>query len=325
MLFVDTRWRAGTGGIQRYAEEVILRLGHGWRDLERRGSPYSVGDFMLRSRRALRASDVLYSPGFNAGITPARQVVTVHDLIHLTHASGAAAAKHVFYEKVVRPAARRSGVVLTVSETSRIAILDWLRDPSVRVINTGNGCSRTFSESGPAFYSRSGYLLYVGATRSHKNFDVLLQALAIRPDYQLIIVSHDIAGIRKRAALAGVGHQVQIFSNISDRDLAALYRGSQGLVFPSLLEGFGLPAVEAMRCGKRVAYWVGCAPLSEIVGRAGPRVENAASAEEWAAAMDDLMNEVSVDMSELLRRASRYEWDSVAARVRRELPLPQGE
>ncbi|WP_162138947.1 glycosyltransferase family 4 protein [Gryllotalpicola ginsengisoli] len=260
---------------------------------------------------------MVYSPGYNAGLSRARQIVTIHDLIHLQHPTGSGAAKRAYYDRVARPAIRRAAVVMTVSETSRDAIVEWLADPAVAVENVGNGCSEVFSPDGPSSPAVRDHFLYVGAIKAHKNFDVLLRALSLRPAYRLAVVSSDSDEAKRRVAEAGLDGRVRVTSRVSDPELASIYRGSIAVLFPSLLEGFGLPAVEAMRCGKRVAYWHGCASLAEIVADEGPAVGDAQSPEEWANAMDRLLD--PADVNRLLSCASEYSWPRVAANVRRVL------
>lgn len=105
-----------------------------------------------------------------------------------------------------------------------------------------------------------GYLLHVGVLSAHKNPHGILAALARlrreRPIPALVSVGPYQAtpGVRERLlALAeetGVADKLIVLDRgVSPRDMAALYRGSRGLVFPSLTEGFGLPVIESLACG----------------------------------------------------------------------------
>ena len=107
---------------------------------------------------------------------------------------------------------------------------------------------------------------------------------------------------------------------VPDHLLAALYSAARMLVLPSLDEGFGLPAAEAMACGTPVAA-SSAGALPEVVGEAGvffdPLNEDMmASAIERLLTRDDL----HARCSELgLERAKRHRWSTVAGKVFSEL------
>jgi hypothetical protein len=142
-LYVDTS-RIGLHGIGRYSREVVDRLDGDWLDLGQRLRRPLVIDAVNPKRMSLRPSDTVYGPGFNAGLTRATQLLTVHDLIHLRVKSEGSRLKTLYYERIVRPAIRRAGSVFTVSKTSADELDEWLADDSIDVINTGNGVSSAF-------------------------------------------------------------------------------------------------------------------------------------------------------------------------------------
>src|SRR5690606_27922148 len=69
------------------------------------------------------------------------------------------------------------------------------------------------------------------------------------------------------------------------RHLAALYRGAAATVMPSIIEGFGLPALESTACGVPVIFWHGCETVAEVVGDRGWALESWRDAAEWGRAM----------------------------------------
>ena len=263
-------------------------------------------------RMSLRTGDTIYSPGFRAGISRATQILTIHDLIHLKDPVEYSRAKWAYYEFCVKPAVRSAGKVFTVSQTSSVAIREWLGD-EVEVIDVGNGCSDSFVEEGRRDNSAKGALLYVGGLHPHKNVSVLAGALRLRPKQRLLVVTSDVA--KARTIFRDVQSQVEFRSGVSDEELASLYRGASGLLLPSTVEGFGLTALEAMKCGTPIAYWSGCSSIAEIAKGTGAAVSTAMDAEEWADAFDLLMSERVPDIPDL----SRYNWDYVGARVSSEL------
>jgi glycosyltransferase involved in cell wall biosynthesis len=207
--------------------------------------------------------------------------------------------------------------VLTVSETSAELIREWLADDRIEVRNAGNGCSDIFFHES-ASTREPGRYLYVGNLKKHKNVDVMLKALAIRPNVMLTAVVGDEAAARQIFSSAGLMSRVQVLSKVSDAELVGLYRRSAALLMPSTLEGFGLPAAEALAAGTPVCFWKGCASVAEIVGQSGIAVEDAHDPEEWAAAIDRV-DSLRLNTLERTRVQNSYSWSAVAQKVQEHL------
>lgn len=228
------------------------------------GNPTAVSSALRPGWLRPRKSDLIYSPGFGTGPSRARQLLTVHDLLHLREESvGVRAAAHrQYYERLVRPAAIRAGAVITVSRYSAHALRDWL-GPQVEVHNLGNGCSPQFCPAGPAASAPRPYALFVGNFKPHKNAEVAFKALARMTEWSLVAVVNDEERARRVATDSGL-QQLIVHTGVTDQRLAELYRGAKCLIFPSLEEGFGLPVVEALRCGTPVVYYEGCESVASI-------------------------------------------------------------
>lgn len=313
---VDDRYR-GAHGIGRYAAEVLPRLTVDWEPLGLDGSPHSPVD-AFRPLPGLHVGALVYSPGYGALVRAPRQILTVHDLIHLRMPWPGRAKFAAYYAGPVRRTVRRAGVVLTVSETSAREIREWVRDDAVQVVNAGNGCSAAFRPDGAAEASADPYVLFVGNTRAHKNLDVVLRALPGAPGVRLMTVvpADEVAVVRRRAAELGLTDRVTPLHGVDDDRLAALYRGAAATVMPSTLEGFGLPALESVACGVPVIYWRGCEAVAEIVGDRGWALKRADDPGEWGEAV--------VAAAESRRRvdpprADAYDWGRTAAIVSRVL------
>lgn len=315
MLYVDTRWR-GDHGIGRFAREVTSRLSTPFTPLSEHGRPSSPQDIVSFERMRLRALDLLYSPGYNSGPTRARSILTIHDLIHLDDPEQASIAKRTYYELIVKPTVRKAGIVLTVSDSSRVRIAEWLADESVEIRVVGNGSSQAFSPGASVAPHSDPHFVYVGNLRPHKNVPVLLEALALRPDYRMTMVVADVADARALAARYGVSAQVDAITGIDDRALAQLYRNATATLFPSRLEGFGFPALESYLCGTPVVYWAGCASIAEISSGSGFAVDECASGDAWATALDEAVeNRAALLQTPAAEWRKRFDWDAVARRV----------
>lgn len=307
-LFVDDRYR-GAHGIGRYAGEVLPRLRPQWHALALGGTPHSPLDAFRRLPPAAR-DGLVYSPGYGAFVRSPRTILTIHDLIQLQVAWPERAKFVAYYNGPVRRTVRTAGIVLTVSETSARAIREWVRDDGVQVVDAGNGCSEAFVADGPAEHATDPYVLFVGNFRSHKNLDVVLRALAVTADVRLwaVVPQREVAAASARAATLGIADRVDWLYDVADARLAVLYRGAAATVMPSIIEGFGLPALESIACGTPVIFWRGCEAVAEVVGDRGWSVGSDRDADEWA---DALIAAVGAQRR-VEPPAGAHDWDTTA-------------
>ena len=167
------------------------------------------------------------------------------------------------------------------------------------------------------------YVLCVGALQPRKNVPLAIEAYARLmgrgTDCELVIAGGDRGGRLDvldailRTRLTG---RVHLVGHVEDDELPALYSAARALVFPSLYEGFGLPALEAMACGTPVIA-SNTTGLAEAVGDAGLTVDPR-SAEELAEALgrvldDDALRERLVAAG--LARAAEFTWARGRART----------
>ncbi len=183
---------------------------------------------------------------------------------------------------------RMADRIVTVSEASRRDIAAWSGVPAdrIRVITEGPDPvfrTRGRDSDGAAVLARIGiapesrFLLYVGGLSPHKNLLRLVEAFAegAPPDVKLMLVGDvqdvfhtHVPQIREAIAQHELRERVILAGFVPDAELVQLYRRAYALILPSLLEGFGLPAVEAMACGTPVLS-SNAGSLPEVVGEAG--------------------------------------------------------
>jgi glycosyltransferase involved in cell wall biosynthesis len=124
------------------------------------------------------------------------------------------------------------------------------------------------------------------------------------------------AELKALVAELKVGCQVVFTGFVPDEELCRLYNTCTLFVMPSLDEGFGLPAIEAMACGRPVIVSSGNS-LEEVVADAGLTVDPH-NVEELAAAMDRLFSREDLRRSlgeRAIRRASEFSWETAARQL----------
>jgi glycosyltransferase involved in cell wall biosynthesis len=173
---------------------------------------------------------------------------------------------------------------------------------------------------------RFKYILYVGNFKPHKNVNRLLDAFAQLdyPDLRLLLLTGNPAPpVLAYLRALGIEERVHFTGYVDDHRLAELYRGALLLVQPSLMEGFGLPPIEAMACGTPVVV-SHLTSLPEVVGDAGVFVD--------PLDVSGIRRAIgrTIDDSDLRRqmisagimRAALFRWDDVAQKVSRVLGVP---
>jgi len=198
-------------------------------------------------------------------------VITVHDLSFELLPELEERFDGWALRRFVPVSARRARVIFTVSEWTRQDILRRYHVPPERVLVTLNGVSSEFRPDGPR-PNRPPYILFVGALRPRKDPLNAVEAFSRLEglDLRLVMVGPDkglyprVESLIDRHGLTG---RVELKGYVTGHELAAMYRGAECVLLPSLYEGFGLPVVEAMASGTPVvATNVGAIP--EIAGDA---------------------------------------------------------
>jgi len=210
--------------------------------------------------------DVLFSAGYTApAILPCRSVVAIYDLSFLRHPEDFSWLSALALRALVPMAARRADRIVTLSQASMREIVAELGIPEkkVRVIYPAAGeC-----ESGPnggilndvrgRHGLRGRSILTVAASHPHKNLCRLVEAYSSLREEGLIEHQLVLAGLKGRdhPRLTSLIRQLSLEGEvivtgwIPERDLASLYAAADLFVLPSLFEGFGIPALEAMSHG----------------------------------------------------------------------------
>ena len=284
--------------------------------------------------RALKV-DLIHSLGNYGPAEPlARSLVTVHDLLPFFDGEIVPGAYFRMRARaldiLMRRSLQRADGIIAVSEFTRTLLLErypFVRG-KVRVIYNGTpglrGSSRTdAAEFRERYGIRGPYILAVGIYPPHKNVERLISAFALLKEsaqipHQLVLAGApgpDAAALVRRAA-CGSTQSVVFAGFVPDQDLSALYSSAELFVYPSLMEGFGLPLLEAMKHRVPVAC-SNSGPLPEVAGNAALFFDPREVA-EIARAMRRLMDDRDF-RSQLIergvRRAERFSFRASAEQM----------
>jgi glycosyltransferase involved in cell wall biosynthesis len=279
--------------------------------------------------------DVLHVQFTAPPFCPCPMVVSIHDLSfeHLPQTFNRRSRTQL--RLTVRHSARRATKILTLSEHTRRDVIDTYEIEPDKVTAIPLAAPAHF---GPIKDDKElqrvrhnygidrDYVLAVGSIQPRKNLVRLVKAYAALRGahtgnrYPQLVLAGKCGWLYDETFRAleqtGVKDSVVLTGYVPETDLPALYSGALCFVYPSFFEGFGLPPLEAMKCGAPVI--VGDATsLPEVVGDAALKVDPY-DVSAIAAAIDGLINnsELRRELSvKGLRRAKMFDWKDTAQRT----------
>jgi glycosyltransferase involved in cell wall biosynthesis len=266
---------------------------------------------LFREARRLQA-DVIHGPDFAVPyLVRYPSVMTLHDLSPWMDATWHRAAGRVRKRTPLLLERGAATMVITPAESVRRAAIDRFKLDPDRVVAIAEAAASWLQ---PVKHdgAYAPYFLFVGTLEPRKNLPALVDAWReVRRDYAVDLV---IAG-RRRADAPAIAEEpgLRMVGEVADGELAGLYSGSVAFVYPSYYEGFGLPVLEAMRCGAPVI-------ASRAVAEAGGDAPlYAADAREIAAAMRALLGDAALRAQACersLARAAEFSWERTARQTR---------
>lgn len=276
--------------------------------------------FLMRLKPDLVHFTVPHRPIFYFG----KNVTTFHDLTllriynsdknwliyHFKQLVG-----HFAYKQV----ARTSTVIITPSKFTKKDLISFTKKASGKISVTYEGTDFNPANSKPYETGFKRFIMYLGNQSDYKNIkrlgDAHQELLKKYPDLGLVLV-----GGKNKAALANESYFTKAgYKNISftgfvdDDKVAWLYQNTEAYVFPSLLEGFGLPALEAMSCGAPIAS-SSASCLPEVYGDAAHYFDPL-SVPDMGRAIDEVMSDSKL-RAKLIKngysRVKNYSWLKMA-------------
>jgi glycosyltransferase involved in cell wall biosynthesis len=247
-------------------------------------------------------------------------VLTIHDLTFLHEAPREGREREIGRKlAAIRRKAHRAAAIVTDSQ--------WVADDirrhvaldgrPVHVVPLGIAPPSPVAASRPAYVPEGRFLLSIGNSLPHKNFHVLLDLLERLPDERLVIAGKKQTPyggfLEREVARRGLTGRVVMPGEVSDPDRQWLYEHCEAFLFPSLTEGFGLPVLEAMQCGRPV-FVSRATSLPEIAGEHGFYFD-CYDAAAMAAVLADGLHRFRADRDaaeRLKRHAAGFSWAAMA-------------
>ena len=263
---------------------------------------------------------IIISTTHHALPTAKQQIITIHDLRPYFFPD--TLLQKIYFRYYLPHVLKKIAGVLTVSQATKDLIVKHYRVSGLKVYVVHN-CVDTSRFTPVPLSEKNPYLLMVGANWRHKNAHEFLQMHQFWADqYTVKIIIGNKVYRQYLSDLCAKYHltdKVQFLSYVREDELVTLYQGASALVYPSLMEGFGIPPLEAIACNTPVI--VSDIPVfREIYGNAAIYVQ-LGNADSWRNAFHELENPVklAVKMAYGKRKLLDYTGEIMCMQLRQAL------
>lgn len=295
-IFINGRFLTKTiTGVQRYAHELLRQIDlqlppniqiicltppeaftpPSWENIKIRTVGRNHGNLWEQLDLPFHAhGELLFSPANIGPFHYRNQIVTLHDAAIFAVPNSYSLAFRMKYRFIFRQLAQNARHILTVSHFSQKELAHWLKISPQRFSVVPLGADHLDRvTANPQILSKyhlekDNYLLVVASQSQHKNLTTVFQALqSIQREIQVVVTGGSFDDIFQMQKKRWMPKNIQTLGYVPDEALKALYENALGLIFPSAYEGFGLPILEAMRCGCPVLC-SNAASMPEVAGDA---------------------------------------------------------
>lgn len=284
---------------------------------------FFINIFQLQKVAIKNKVDVLLYQNY-VPLFPDKKVKTIayiHDFLFIDYPQFFTLAENVVYRLMVY-LAHKADHIVTISNSEKQRIVRCLSISEDKVSVVYHGVSDAFKQYGEIekknirlkYNLPEKFILYLGRINARKNISVLVESLKdISMDIPLVLIGkkdHKSFDIDKCAKENGVDSKIILLGYLPEEDLVKILASATIFCFPSYVEGFGLPPLEAMRTGTPVITTNGTS-LPEVCEDAviyfAPH-----DSKELAIAIEDVLNndELRTDLIKRgLRQSAKFTWD----------------
>ncbi|MBA3899473.1 MAG: glycosyltransferase family 4 protein [Bacteroidetes bacterium] len=241
----------------------------------------------------------------NINNTGLAKIVTIHDLIFLSHPKLYPYFDRKVYNLKFRKSCQSADIVIAISESTKLGLMDYYKIPEAKIRVAYQSCHPSYFSFLPEkekeemvkkkFMLPRQFMLYVGTIEERKNLLSIIKAMALLPAsirIPLVIVGGKRDAYFNQVKEFIIKNNLQdliiIPSNVDDEALKYFYKLASLFIYPSVFEGFGLPALEALLMETPVIT----SSTSSLPEAAGPNsclLQNPTDALEMAAAIESLL------------------------------------
>jgi glycosyltransferase involved in cell wall biosynthesis len=272
--------------------------------------------------------DVFFSPdGYLSLRTEIPQICTIHDINFEHYPKDLPRSASWYLRRYFPRFAEKADHIVTVSEYSKNDLCKTYSIPNTKVTAVWNGASENFKPIGEnevsqirdKFTNGRPYFVFVGSIHPRKNLKRLIEAFALYSDqnpsaWDLVVVGENMwKGKNKLDIPESILDKVHFTGRLSQEDLAKVVGSAESLAYIPYFEGFGIPLVEAMKCGIPIISGDRTS-LPEVAGEAAlycdPFDANSVKqALEKMSNNDEIRNDLK---RKSIQRADLFSWDKAA-------------
>ena len=276
------------------------------------------GNLKIKSLITEKSIDLVhYTKGIGPRLKNIKLVSTVNDIIPLTHPKFSLLLNRFYWQINLPQNIKRSNKIITISKYCKDSLIKWFPDsrPKIRVIYDGAMCKirRMNKENGD-------YILFLSRVQKRKNIKRILLAFenvsSKNKNLKMLIAGevpyegkfvYSLINKNKSAS------KIKLLKHISENKKIQLLTNAKFLIFASLIEGFGLPILEAQACGCPVIT-SNLSSMPEVAGK-GALFVNPYSVDEIEGAMEKVMKDSKLKenlIKEGYKNIKKYSWKKCA-------------